>query len=271
MNLHIAGVRAIRRGVFPRARVVRAPQQLHRKIASLGVLRGMTLITGVSVTLSMGAIAMIVPAESPILLPALGFAFLIPAIIASLMSGLVFGLIEELDQALRDLDRLASTDDLTQLMNRREFLTQSQAILDRLRESGQPSAVILFDLDEFKRINDDAGHPAGDYVLQRVGQLCRSVLRPCDLLARIGGDEFAVLLPAIDVAHAVGLAESMNRVVRSTPATLGPLAQLQPTITLGIATCARSLVEISAMMAGADGAMLEAKRAGRNRIHVVRL
>lgn len=249
----------------------RTPQHLHRKLASLGAVRGMSIVTGISITLSMGAVALIVPPESPILLPSLIVAFVIPVLIAPLMSGLIFGLIEELEVALRDLDRLAATDELTQLLNRREFLTRSKAAVDRLRVNGQPCAAILFDLDKFKAINDGAGHATGDYVLQRVGQLCGAVLRPGDLLARYGGDEFVVLLPNADAAQAAALAEAMSQAVRANPPMQGVSTPLRPTITLGVAVSALSREEMPAMLAAADAALLEAKRAGRDRVHVVQL
>jgi diguanylate cyclase (GGDEF)-like protein len=174
------------------------------------------------------------------------------------------------NQALqRELELQARTEALTGLLNRRAFLADLRRRLDRherARPAAGPAGALLFiDLDNFKPINDLLGHEAGDAALIAVANLLRDLVRPLDLVARIGGDEFAIWLEAVDAEAAAGRAEALTWAGANTLPLLlrsGPTAL---TFSIGCAPSLPGLVETpEQLIARADAAMYEAKRAGRN-------
>lgn len=143
------------------------------------------------------------------------------------LEDLVAARTEALQQANRALAeqaalalRLSETDPLTQVANRRRFERQVQAEWHRLQRHGHPCALLMFDLDHFKRINDRLGHPAGDRVLVAVAEAVRQDLREVDCFARWGGEEFVVLLPDTDAGAALSLAERLRLTLRRIDAAL---------------------------------------------------
>ena len=149
------------------------------------------------------------------------------------MVGLVFGtavivciLSERNRQLVSDLDLMARTDRLTGLANRLAFEERFEEEISRSERDGTPLSLLLGDVDQLKEINDRWGHPAGDVALAQVGQALREELRPGDTGARIGGDEFAVLLPGRDAAAAQVVADQLGNVVRES--------SREPTCTVGI-------------------------------------
>ncbi|MEN0105330.1 MAG: EAL domain-containing protein [Pseudomonas sp.] len=160
------------------------------------------------------------------------------------------------------LESQAATDALTGLLNRRGFHQALEANLARLDRSGKRMAILYLDLDGFKRINDSLGHAAGDQVLRQVGDLLRSSLRPYDVLARMGGDEFTALLDGLEHPEdAARIAEKLIELVSVRHRVDGMDVTLGASI--GIASypeCGRS---VDGLMRAADMAMYEAKRAGR--------
>jgi diguanylate cyclase (GGDEF)-like protein len=160
------------------------------------------------------------------------------------------------------LESQAATDALTGLLNRRGFHQALEANLARMDRSGKRMAILYVDLDGFKRINDSLGHAAGDQVLRQVGELLRSSLRPYDVLARMGGDEFTALLDGLEHPEdAARIAEKLIELVSVRHRVDGMDVTLGASI--GIASypeCGRS---VDGLMRAADMAMYEAKRAGR--------
>ena len=136
-----------------------------------------------------------------------------------------------LAEANATIMRVAATDDLTGLANRRHFYESLAKAVSLARRHGSPLALVSLDLDGLKRVNDDAGHEAGDEVLTRFAALLAALCRAEDLPARLGGDEFCVLLPGIDQSGALGLAERVLAAVRSSPG----LAKLGVTVSGGVA------------------------------------
>lgn len=161
--------------------------------------------------------------------------------------------------------REARTDSLTGLVNRRRFSEAAAAEWGRSIRYGRPSSLILFDLDRFKQINDEHGHAAGDMVLKQVAEVCQFEIRDFDLLARIGGEEFAVLLPETSAVAAVGLAERLRRCIeRLQVQTTGGI--LRPTASFGVAPLALEGHDWTEALHLADGALYRAKENGRNRV-----
>jgi len=162
----------------------------------------------------------------------------------------------------------ARTDPLTRLANRRSIEETAAAELRRQRRSGKPTAVILCDIDEFKRINDEHGHDAGDRTIRSVGENLRSVMRTTDALGRWGGDEFLAILPETTVEEAARLAERIRAAMQS--AAIPGLTGLHVTVSVGVAaiTCDRTDSDVETfdrVVKAADEALYQAKAAGRNR------
>lgn len=162
-------------------------------------------------------------------------------------------------QLALDLRQLADTDALTGVLNRRSFFQQGR-LLDRI---GEPLAALLLDVDHFKQVNDRYGHAFGDEVLIEISARVRAALRPRDVLARIGGEEFAVLLPGVDRERAISVAERLRQVVESTPITRGTNRQMA-TVSIGGACAPTAETSIEDLLLHADRALYVAKRAGRN-------
>jgi two-component system cell cycle response regulator len=160
---------------------------------------------------------------------------------------------------------LALTDSLTALYNRRYLMAHLDGIMARAAEGAQGPAVLMLDIDFFKRVNDNHGHPAGDAVLREVaGRIARHV-RGFDLCARYGGEEFVVVMPETPLAVASMVAERLRSVVADKPVPLGEgLQDLPVTISIGIAVTREGGDSAGALLQRADKALYEAKARGRN-------
>lgn len=166
-----------------------------------------------------------------------------------------------------ELQRLARTDPLTELMNRRHFFELAEKEFIRSRRYHRPLAVILLDLDLFKKINDTYGHLAGDQALIHIGDLLRNNTRETDVVARYGGEEFILLLPETDSTGAQALAEHLRRKVEATSLDYENTT-ITVTISIGIAgkDALADVASLDQVISQADKALYEAKRTGRNRV-----
>lgn len=164
-----------------------------------------------------------------------------------------------------ELRRLATTDSLTGLLTRRAFAAEAAREIARAQRSGSPLACVAFDIDHFKSINDRHGHAAGDRVLKAVAGLCRTSLRAIDVAGRLGGEEFAILLPEADADAAAEVAERLRRALEATPLTEGE-ETIRVTASFGSAVVRAGEDSVEPMMERADAAAYEAKRGGRNRV-----
>lgn len=167
-------------------------------------------------------------------------------------------------KAERRLLAAATTDPLTGLANRSHFQQRALTELSHGRRRGEPTALVLADVDFFKRINDEFGHDAGDKVLVRLAALMRESLREVDVLARWGGEEFLALLPSSDSAAAAQVAERLRRTVAAAHIDIGGRT-LQVTMSFGVAEVSDPL-DLQPATARADGALYKSKREGRNRV-----
>src|SRR5579862_7001804 len=162
------------------------------------------------------------------------------------------------------VQRQAVTDELTGLPNRRRFLTQLDLEVTRSRRSRSPLGIVLADLDDFKRVNDTYGHEVGDDALRAFADILRATVRDVDLPVRLGGEEFAVLLPDTDLAGAVQLAERVRQVLEAA-AMAGPEGPIRLTASFGV-SCFPAAVAAEELLSDADRRLYDAKRLGKNRV-----
>jgi diguanylate cyclase (GGDEF)-like protein len=163
----------------------------------------------------------------------------------------------------------ATTDPLTGVLNRRGFLTRAEDALDGTRGLGGAAALLLFDIDHFKRINDCWGHDAGDRALIAFCRLAAVQLGSGALFGRIGGEEFACMLTGVDEGEARRAADRLRVALSAAAIDLGG-PQLRATVSAGIATTTRLGYELRSLMAGADEALYRAKSLGRDRVEGAR-
>jgi len=172
----------------------------------------------------------------------------------------------ETQRLLLATKRLAELDGVTGVFNHRHFRTLLDQEIDRARRARRPAALIMVDIDYFKRFNDTYGHQAGDEVLRHVAQLTARVLRRSDAVARYGGEEFVVLLPGARTEEALPVAETIRAEVEKNPLTLtGMPRPLHVTVSLGIASFPDDAINGPELVAVADRGLYQAKERGRNR------
>lgn len=176
------------------------------------------------------------------------------------------GLGVENARLFEQLAQLASTDDLTELANRRRFLEALRVELSRARREDNTLALLMIDIDHLKRINDKHGHPAGDAAIRHVASMLKRARRETDLAARLGGEEFALLLPATDVSGAVTVAES----IRTRLAATQGVNAFTLTVSIGVATSPEDGLEEDDLIRAADRRLYAAKTAGRNKVFSAR-
>lgn len=172
---------------------------------------------------------------------------------------------QELLLAKQHAEGLSKKDELTGLNNRREFFERSRHVFDLANRSGHPVSVIMMDIDHFKMINDKYGHAVGDRVLQVVAESLQSMVREIDIVARIGGEEFAFVLPETRLEEASIMAERLRAEIDNLELT-NHGHQIHITASFGLATCEDGNKDVDTLLAHADQALYIAKSEGRNRI-----
>ena len=169
------------------------------------------------------------------------------------------------DEATAELRRMATTDALTGLWNRRHLLERLESETARSLRNGRPLCLASIDVDHFKRVNDLHGHPAGDEALRVLARLFREALRGSDVVGRMGGEEFAILMPETDRDQARLVCERLREKVARTPVPLPSGAALTVTLSTGIALMAGEEAS-DKLISRADSALYGAKAEGRNRV-----
>ncbi|MRW88111.1 diguanylate cyclase, partial [Pseudoduganella sp. FT26W] len=172
----------------------------------------------------------------------------------------------ERQSLIDELRARANTDYLTGILNRRAFTTAGNQRLHRAQQHEETLAVLLFDIDHFKSVNDSHGHEAGDQVLIRVAAVIRDALRDGEIVARHGGEEFVVMPSHCSHAQACALAERLRELIESEPLTLPDGHILRVTASFGVASATGPTAALDDLLHAADLALYRAKRKGRNRV-----
>ncbi|HEV7456118.1 MAG TPA: GGDEF domain-containing protein [Roseococcus sp.] len=224
-------------------------------IAYLLLLAGLTLAEGY------GQITTWAGSRSPLL----DWFWLATDLAIPLAVLLLLRILRERNALAGQLAAAARHDPLTGLPNRTGFAEEVARALARAAREGGPVAAAMLDLDRFKRINDGWGHAAGDAVLRGAAEALRQAMRPDDVLARMGGEEFALLLPGLDAEAALPVIERLRAAVEQAVPHPGGGAE-RVTLSAGVATMEAPHAEaLEAALRSADGALYAAKAAGRNR------
>lgn len=188
-------------------------------------------------------------------------------LIARVASGeRIIKLEEQLIKARQQMENLAMQDSLTCLLNRRAIEEHARTELTLAKRKEQPLSIILLDIDFFKAINDQYGHPVGDQVLRKLAEVFPRNLRPYDRIGRWGGEEFIVILPDTDISEAVAIAERMRIATAETPFTLENGDHYTVQISLGVTCAVVNYPSLEELVETADLALYKAKQTGRNRV-----
>ncbi len=167
-----------------------------------------------------------------------------------------------------ELTRQAHLDYLTGLYNRRHFMEQGEKELSRAIRYNTPLSVLMLDIDFFKNVNDTHGHQVGDIVLQELAKICRSTLRQVDIAGRLGGEEFAILLPEAEAKEALEVAERLRETVAKMDVVIPTGLPIHFTVSIGVTTLDKKNINLDILINQADKALYQAKETGRNRVCV---
>lgn len=199
-----------------------------------------------------------------VLLKASLVAAIIPGIVAPLATNFVVKLLFELEDLQTQLLEMVNRDPLTKVYSRRYLMDCLEIESERTLRSNEPMSLLILDVDNFKSINDRYGHGNGDIVLQEIAQVCESSLRPYDVIARFGGEEFVVLLLNTALPEACTVAERIRENVAVTTIELTSGESIRSTISLGIGLFTPPDPKCINLLSRADKALYKAKNKGRN-------
>jgi len=177
------------------------------------------------------------------------------------------GISLERARLFQEVQSLAITDPLTGLHNRRSLFELGRIEFSRAQRMNRPFCCMMLDLDNFKQINDNYGHPVGDQVLQEFAQRCKHSVREIDLVGRYGGEEFVILLPETDSETAMQVAERLRASIEETPMKVSN-RELNITVSIGVSRKDENTLDLETLIARADQAMYIAKHKGRNRVAI---
>lgn len=168
----------------------------------------------------------------------------------------------------RKLEQMSRVDGLTSLFNRRFWEEQFTREFKRLNRSNLPAAAIMLDIDHFKAVNDNYGHPAGDFIIKTLAKIIKTAIRETDIAGRYGGEEFAIFLPETNQAHAKLVAERIRKLAEKyTPVYEG--TEIKFTVSVGVAAFDQSYSDHIAWLEQADQALYQAKESGRNQVCII--
>ncbi len=169
-----------------------------------------------------------------------------------------------------ELKRQAHVDHLTGVSNRGYFMVQAEQELSRAQRYNNPLSLFMLDIDFFKKVNDSHGHKVGDLVLVKLTDICRQTLREMDIIGRVGGEEFVILLPEADLIEATKVAERLRELIEKSKVPLEGGLPLHFTVSIGVTSMASREENLDVLLNLADRALYEAKANGRNKVCVAK-
>lgn len=244
------------------------------RMLRMGIARGVLLVTTISVLLSVVLTVLLINDPGFDQMPtAVAIAVAVPLLVAPPMTLFTLRLAHELDASRKLVQRLAVTDELTGAYNRRFFWEHVAHLESANRRVPQPVALIMLDIDNFKAVNDVAGHRAGDEILRAFSAALKAQLRADDALVRLGGDEFVVVVSGVSSAQALSIAERLRGAVigLKLPRVVGAGPYISASIGVAMAGGGGEALFLDKLLLQADAAVYAAKSAGRNRIELVQV
>jgi diguanylate cyclase (GGDEF)-like protein len=198
--------------------------------------------------------------------------------LCSLIAGLLFSVLVvspvmsrnrqerfQMDRRAENLQKQATTDPLTGMHNRRYFEEALQGYLSEFNKIGATLGLLILDLDHFKNVNDNYGHDVGDMVLREVALRMRAICREHDVVARLGGEEFAVITPYANMEQLLAVAERYRQMVEALAIKTGNVV-IRPTVSIGVSTNEGGVANVDDLFKAADQKLYQAKHSGRNRV-----
>ncbi|MGS2722754.1 GGDEF domain-containing protein [Porticoccus sp. GXU_MW_L64] len=236
-------------------------------IIALGRVRTVAIFTIATVLLSVLITYLVMSTFASGINPlGLGISIAVPSIVAPIATWYSTGLIIRIDRLEREARKLATYDALTTVMTRRAFMDSALSVMKVASRDHAPFSLMYLDIDDFKKINDTYGHPAGDEVLKACGALIRNQIRAADLVGRIGGEEFALALTGTHLGGAMHLAEKLRRSIDQHTVNYRQ-QDIQCTVSIGISATEWSQpLSFEQLCNEADKALYRAKKSGKNRV-----
>jgi len=247
-----------------------APKGWRVRLAALGPRRAVVLLTAFCILFSVLCTFILMTLMGSghyQMVRGLFIGAAVPAVVAPAASYWLLCLVAELEQMRAALAASVLRDSLTNVYNRLYYMQQLEREVLQAQRSGAPLSLLMLDVDHFKRVNDAHGHLVGDRVLQQIAAACSACLRPYDVLARIGGEEFALLLPGTPLADAGDIAERIRACVNNLTmeARVADGAHITVTVSIGVSHVLAGDASATIAIKRADDALYQAKREGRNR------
>ncbi|NYF81050.1 GGDEF domain-containing protein [Granulicella arctica] len=244
-------------------------QPLRRKVIQMGTLRAVLWVTGTAevMAIALGWLLIRLMGYSAEAGRAIYMATsTIPLIVAPIVGGTIVLLLEDVEEARQALQEISTHDGLTSLFNRTYFMERLRREISYAERYLTPLSLLIFDADDFKRINDKYGHSVGDLVLESIAQTCTTLLREHDVLARYGGEEFVLLLPSTAAEGACQVAEKLRVALESMRIPVeGQADRISITVSIGVSSRKGLQDTADTLFARTDKALYRAKLAGKNR------
>lgn len=242
---------------------------MRAKIIQLGRIKTVILISLVSV---ISSVLIYLPfaylLEGEVLVTGIIITVIVPMLIAPSVSWYIIGLLIKMHHLEVEMRDLATFDSLTNVMSRKAFLTNAQTIYQLNKREKSSLALLYIDIDDFKKINDTHGHAIGDEVLKDFGHVLKKYKRESDLVGRLGGEEFAFVLPRTDIEGAVNFAEHLKNIINSNIVTYEQI-HISYTVSIGISVFDKdNQINLDKLIHQADKALYTAKNSGKDCIIV---